>query len=105
MARQRVPLNLYLLKAGGKPANAARVAQSGPDTSEQSSPDENPGPDRTELDDGSWIDTWVLDEQPHRGPLPDDRDVAASMLLRGTPVASGWQAFVQSVVPDAPAGA
>jgi len=104
MARQRVPLNLYLLKAGATPADVARVSQPVLDTPEQPASDGDLSPERTDLEDGSWIDTWVLDEQPHRAPLPDDREVAASMLLRGTPVASGWQAFVQSVVPDAPVG-
>src|SRR4051812_29606366 len=96
MARQRVPLNLYLLKPGVAPADVVGLASTVVDGAD--------APDDVIGSKGGWVDTWVLGEEPYRAPLPETRDTAPALLVRGTPATSGWQVLVQSVVPDAPLG-
>jgi uncharacterized protein (TIGR04141 family) len=97
MARQRVSLNLYLLKSGVAPARVVRVEATVVDGG--SRPE-----DPYAASGGAWVDTWVLGDEPHRAPLPDRRDTAPALLVRGTPATGGWQSLIQAVVPDAPLG-
>lgn len=96
MARQRLALNLYLLKPGVAPADLVGVAATGLDAADALY--------EAGASSGGWVDTWVLGEAPHRAPLPDSRGTEPALLVRSTPTTSGWEALVQSVVPDVPLG-
>ena len=103
MVRQRVPLNLYLLKPGTTPSQVVGVGATVADAARDRPQAEDEMPQSADTPSGgSWVDTWILDDEPHRAPLPEIRETAPALLVRGTPATSGWQALIQAVVPDAP---
>lgn len=97
MARQRIPLNLYLLKAAATPSDAVGLAPTVADGVLDGSEADDDTPSGR-----SWVDTWILADEPYRAPLPEARDTVPALLVRGTPATSGWQSFVQAIVPDTP---
>jgi len=92
MARQRISLNLYLLKRGVAPADAARGVPASDTEGDPAVPSTG------------WVDTWILGSTPERGPLPNTVDSRPALLVRGTPPTNSWQALLQSLAPDVPLG-
>lgn len=100
MPSRRLPLTLYLLRAGISPVDAVRVALP-PDLSGAGAS----GAAGDEIDGDGWVRTWVLGESGFiDGRLPDTVDAGTSLLLRATPGESDWKTFLFELLPTGPVG-
>ena len=94
----RVPLNLYLLKAGITPASVVGpLAETVAPTAAAAELDQ--------LDEQSgWVRTWVLGDEVQEGSLPDTVEGPPSLMVRGQPAVTPWQYALSLIVPGSLAG-